>query len=162
MNIEDDDKKWAALTPTVIAMLEDLLLVGDFEAAAQLLAVIVRESAGAGSKARRQSALTAIDMLVAGPMMRHMVSHLGTIDETQFLRIKDMCVSLGEVLIQALAEALDGRARTHAGTDDGDSRGIRRRRPPTAERLKNPPNAAVRRTAILLLRSLAAPRRCRT
>ena len=76
-------------------MLEDLLLVGDFEAAAQLLAAIVREAGGDGSNARRQSALTAIDMLVAGPMLRHIVSHLGTIDDAQFGRVKDMCVSLG-------------------------------------------------------------------
>jgi hypothetical protein len=153
MNIEDDDKKWAALTPTVIGMLEDLLLVGDFEAAAQLLAVIVRESVGDGSKGRRQSALTAIDMLVAGPMMRHMVSHLGTIDETQFLRIKDMCVSLGEVLIRPLAEALstEERVRTRERmTAILVGFGAVGRR--TAERLKNSPNAAVRRTAILLLR----------
>src|SRR5262245_16470122 len=99
LNIESEDHKWAALTPTVIGMIDDLLLVGDFESAAQLLAVIVRESQGDGSKGRRQAALTAIDMLVAGPMMRHIVSHLGTIDDTQFGRVKEMCISLGEVLI---------------------------------------------------------------
>jgi len=153
LNIEADDKKWAALTPTVIGMLEDLLLVGDFEAAAQLLAVIVRESAGDGSKGRRQSALTAIDMLVAGPMMRHVTSHLGTIDDTQFGRVKDMCVSLGEVLIRPLAEALstEDRVRTRERmTSILVAFGAVGRR--TAERLKNSPNAAVRRTAILLLR----------
>src|SRR5262249_42176941 len=88
LTIEDDDKKWAALTPTVVNVLEDLLLVGDFEAAAQLLAAIVRESTGEGSKGRRQAALTAIDMLVAGSMLRHIVSHLGTIDDTQYGRVK--------------------------------------------------------------------------
>jgi HEAT repeat protein len=134
-------------------MLEDLLLVGDFEAAAQLLAVIVRESVGEGSKGRRQAALTSIDMLVAGPMMRHIVSHLGTIDETQFGRVKDMCVSLGEVLIRPLAEALstEDRVRTRERmTAILVAFGAVGRR--TAERLKNSPNAAVRRTAILLLR----------
>ena len=153
LNIESDDRKWAALTPTVVGMLEDLLLVGDFEAASQLLAAIVRESAGDGSKGRRQSALTAIDMLVAGSMLRHIVSHLGTIDETQFGRVKEMCVSVGEVLIRPLAEALSTeervrtRERVMAILVAYGSLGRR-----TAERLKNSPNAAVRRTAILLLR----------
>jgi len=153
LNIESDDRKWAALTPTVVGMLEDLLLVGDFEAASQLLAAIVRESAGDGSKGRRQSALTAIDMLVAGSMLRHIVSHLGTIDDTQFARVKEMCVSVGEVLIRPLAEALstEERVRTRermmAILVAYGSLGRR-----TAERLKNSPNAAVRRTAILLLR----------
>src|SRR6266853_1218065 len=153
LNIEADDKKWAALTPTVTAMVEDLLLVGDFEAAAQLLAVIVREGSGDGSKGRRQAALTAIDMLVAGPMMRHVVSHLGTIDDTQFGRVKDMCVSLGEVLVRPLAEALStedrGRTRERLTAVLLAFGAVGRR---TVERLKNSPNAAVRRTAIHLLR----------
>jgi HEAT repeat protein len=153
LNIESDDKKWAALTPTVVGMLEDLLLVGDFEAASQLLAAIVRESTGDGSKGRRQSAFTAIDMLVAGSMLRHIVSHLGTVDDTQFARVKDMCVSVGEVLIRPLAEALstEERVRTRERmTTILVAFGTVGRR--TAERLKNSPNAAVRRTAILLLR----------
>jgi hypothetical protein len=153
LNIESDDRKWAALTPTVVGMLEDLLLVGDFEAASQLLAVIVRESAGDGSKGRRQAALTAIDMLVAGSMLRHVVSHLGTIDDVQFARVKDMCVSVGEVMIRPLAEALSTeeqvRTRERMTTILVAFGTVGRR---TAERLKNSPNAAVRRTAILLLR----------
>jgi hypothetical protein len=153
LNIEADDRKWAALTPTVVGMLEDLLLVGDFEAASQLLAVIVRESTGDGSKGRRQSALTAIDMLVAGSMLRHVVSHLGAIDDAQFARVKEMCVSVGEVMIRPLAEALsiEERVRTRERmTSILVAFGVVGRR--TAERLKNSPNAAVRRTAILLLR----------
>ena len=152
-NIESDDRKWAALTPTVVGTLEDLLLVGDFEAASRLLAVIVRESAGDGSKGRRQAALTAIDMLVAGSMLRHVVSHLGTIDDAQFARVKDMCVSVGEVMIRPLAEALstEEQVRTRERmTAILVAFGAVGRR--TAERLKNSPNAAVRRTAILLLR----------
>src|SRR5215831_6655585 len=153
LKIEDDDRKWAGLTPTVVGVVEDLMLVGDFEAAAQLLAVIVRESSGEGSKGRRQSALTAIDMLVAGSMLRHIASHLGTIDETQFGRVRDMCVSIGEVMIRPLAEALstEERVRTRERlTAILVAFGALGRR--TAERLKNSPNAAVRRTAILLLR----------
>jgi HEAT repeats/PBS lyase HEAT-like repeat len=153
LQIEDDDKKWASLMPPVVALLEDLFLVGDFEAAEQLMAVLVREATGDGSSAKRQQALTAIDMLVAGAMMRHIVSHLATIDDTQFSRVKAMCVSLGEVLVRPLAEALSTeersrpRERLTAILIGFGSVGQR-----TVERLKHSPNAAVRRTAIYLMR----------
>ena len=153
LKIEEDDKKWATLMPPVVALLEDLFLVGDFEAAEQLLAVLVSEATGDGSSAKRQEALTAIDMLVAGAMMRHVVSHLATIDDTQFSRVKAMCVSLGEVLVRPLAEALSTeersrpRERLTAILISFGSVGQR-----TVERLKNSPNAAVRRTAIYLMR----------
>jgi HEAT repeats/PBS lyase HEAT-like repeat len=153
LNIEADDKKWAELTPTVVGMLEDLLLVGDFDAAAQIVAAIVREAHGDGSNARRQAALTAIDVLIAGQMLRHIVSHLGTMDDAQFERVKDMCVSLGEVMVRPLAEALSAEERVRTRermTAIVVGFGTVGRR--TAERLKNSPNVAVRRTAIRLLR----------
>ena len=73
--------------------------------------------------------MIAIDMLVAGPMMRHIVTHLPSMDEAQFERVKAMCVSLGEVLVRPLAEALSVEERaTHARAADGDSDRVRRRR----------------------------------
>ena len=44
-------------------------------------------------------------------MMRHIVTHLATVDEAQFERVKALCVSLGEVLVRPLAEALSAEAR---------------------------------------------------
>jgi HEAT repeat protein len=86
-------------------------------------------------------------------MLRHIVSHLGTIDDAQFGRVKDMCVSLGEVMVRPMAEALstEERVRTRERmTAIVVGFGAVGRR--TAERLKNSPNVAVRRTAIRLLR----------
>jgi predicted nucleic acid-binding protein len=100
----------------VVGLLEDLLLVGDFDAAIEVIRVLVGE-AGAGttaSPARRQHAITAIDLLIAGSMMRHTTTHLATIDEAQFERVKAMCVSLGEVLVRPLAEALSVESRARA------------------------------------------------
>src|SRR5262249_38956198 len=126
------------------------------DASAQIIAVLVREANGegpTGASAKRQHAMTAIDVLIAGPMMRHIATHLATIDEAQFERVKAMCVSLGEVLVRPLAEALsiEERPRTRERLTAiliGFGAGGRR----TAERLKSSPNAAVRRTAIYLLR----------
>lgn len=153
LRLEEDDAKWSNLKEPVVALVEDLLLVGDFDAASQLVDVLVREAAGTGSQARRQAALTAIDLLAAGSMMGHIGSHLPTVDEAQFNRIKTMCVSLGEVLVRPLAEALSteerGRTRERLSAILLAFGAVGRR---TVERLKGSPNAAVRRTAIYLMR----------
>jgi hypothetical protein len=153
LRIEPDESRWGDLMSPVVALLEDLLLVGDFDAALQLIGVIVREAGSADSKARRQHAMIAIDMLVAGPMLRHIVVHLASIDDAQFEPVKAMCVSLGEVLVRPLAEALSVEDRPRPQqrlTLILLSFGNVGRR--TVERLKNSPNPAVRRTAIHLMR----------
>src|SRR5262245_734484 len=152
LRIEPDDDRWGELMLPVVRLLEDLLLVGDFDAASALVRVPVQVSSD-GSTARRQHATTAIDMLIAGPMMRHVTTHLATIDEQQFERVKVMCVSLGEVLVRPLAEtlAVEERPRTRqrlASTLLAFGAVAKR----TVERLKSSPNPAVRRTAINLMR----------
>jgi len=153
LRLEQDDTRWNDLTGPVVHSLEDLLLVGDFDSAIELLSVLTTAAADAASKERRQHALIAIDRLVAGSMMRHIVTHLLSIDDASFERVKTMCVSLGEVLVRPLAEALSieerGRTRERL-TAIVLAFGPAGRR--TIERLKTSPNAAVRRTAIHLLR----------
>jgi HEAT repeat protein/PBS lyase HEAT-like repeat-containing protein len=156
LRIEQDEERWRELMKPLVGLVEDLLLVGDFDAAAELIAVLVGEAGGSGSTARRQIALTAIDVLVAGSMMRHVTTHLAGIDEAQFERVKAMCVMLGEVLVRPLAEALsvEERPRTRERlTIILLAFGSVGRR--TIERLKNSQNPAVRRTAIHLMRQFS-------
>jgi bilin biosynthesis PecF protein len=153
LRIEQDDERWRELMKPLVGLIEDLLLVGDFDAAVELVGVLVREAGGDGPATRRQIALTAIDVLIAGSMMRHVTTHLATIDEAQFERVKTMCVSLGEVLVRPLAEALsvEERPRTRERlTSILLAFGSVGRR--TIERLKSSQNPAVRRTAIHLMR----------
>jgi hypothetical protein len=153
LRIEPDDARWSELMIPVVRLMEDLLLVGDFDAAALLVDVLVHEVGGAGTTARRQHATTAIDMLIAGPMMRHITTHLATIEEAQFERVKTMCISLGEVLVRPLAETLSVEARPRTRerlTAILIGFGSVGRR--TVERLKTSQNPAVRRTAIYLMR----------
>jgi len=153
LRLEENDTRWGELMAPVVHTLEDLLLVGDFESAAALVEVIAAAATGIESKQRRQHGLIAIDMIVAGPMMQHMVIHLATVEETQFERIKTMCLSLGEVLVRPLAETLaaEQRSRTRERlTEILLAFGASAQR--TIERLKNSPNAVVRRTAIQLMR----------
>jgi hypothetical protein len=153
LRIEQDEERWRELMTPLVGLVEDLLLVGDFDAAAELIGVLVSEAGGTGSTGRRQLALTAIDVLIAGSMMRHVTTHLATVDEAQFERVKTMCVSLGEVLVRPLAEALsvEERPRTRERlTSVLLAFGSVGRR--TIERLKTSHNPAVRRTAIHLMR----------
>ena len=153
LRIEEHDSRWGELMTPVVHTLEDLLLVGDFDAALGLIDVIAAAASKNGTKERRQHAMIAIDMIVAGPMMQHIVIHLASVEDTQFERIKTMCLSLGEVLVRPLAEALatEQRNRTRERlTGILLAFGAVARR--TIERLKNSPNAAVRRTAIQLMR----------
>jgi HEAT repeat protein/PBS lyase HEAT-like repeat-containing protein len=153
LRIEEDDERWGTLMLPVVRLLEDLLLVGDFDTASQLVAVLVKEMTSGATQGRRQQAIVAIDVLIAGPMMRHVTTHLATVDEAHFERVKAMCVSLGEVIVRPLAEALsvEERPRTRERlTSILIAFGAAGRR--TVERLKNSQNAAVRRTAILLMR----------
>ena len=153
LRIEEEEDRWGQLMKPVVGLLEDLLLVGDFDAAIDLLAVVVREAGGDGSTIRRQHAVTAIDLLIAGSMMRHITTHLATIEDAQFERVKAMCVSLGEVLVRPLAEALSVEERPRPRerlTSILLAFGSVGRR--TIERLKSSQNPAVRRTAIQLMR----------
>jgi HEAT repeat protein len=153
LRIEENDARWGDLMAPVVHTLEDLLLVGDFDAALSLIDVIGAAAAEGGTRERRQHAMIAIDMIVAGPMMQHIVIHLTAVDDSQFERVKSMCLSFGEVLVRPLAEALaaEQRARTRERlTAILLAFGAVARR--TIERLKNSANAAVRRTAIQLMR----------
>ncbi len=153
LRLEEDPKRWADLMPPVVELIEDQLLVGDFEAAGSLLDLITREAGPERSKERRQYAMIALDLLVEGTMLRHVISHLAAIDDAQFERVKTMCVSVGEVLVRPLAEAvsIEERGRTRERlTAILLAFGAMGRR--TVERLKGSANPAVRRTAVYLLR----------
>lgn len=153
LRIEQDAARWRDLMAPVVGEIEDLLLVADFDSAERLVAAIAREAGPEGDAARRPGALHAIDQLVAGPMMRHIVSHLATIDDAQFEKVKTIALAAGAVIVRPLAELLSTEERARARerlTALLIAFGAVGRQ--TVERLKSSPNAAVRRTAIYLLR----------
>jgi HEAT repeat protein len=156
LRIEADHERWSTLMRPVVSLIEDLLMVGDFDGAGRLVAALVTATRSEQSKERRQTAVIAIDVLVAGSMMRHIVTHLATMDDAQFEQVKAMCVSMGEVPIRPLAEALAAedrrrpRERLIAILMAFGSIGRRE-----FERLRSSPNAAVRRAAITLMRHFA-------
>jgi hypothetical protein len=155
LRIEQDPDRWGALMTPLVRLLEDLFLVGDFEAARELMGVLAREAGSDGSAERRPHAVIGVDMLIAGPMMRHVTTHLAAVDDGQFETIKALCVVHGEALVTPLAEALSREERPQARdrlTTILLAFGSVARR--TIERLKSSDNPAVRRTAIDLVRAL--------
>jgi HEAT repeat protein len=153
LRIENDPARWSDLMLPLIAQIEDLLLVGDFDAADQLVAIVALEAGPDGTPARREAAGTAIQQLADGVMMQHIVSHLATIDNESFERIKSICQAIGEVIIRPLAEALSVEERVRTRERLAAlliAFGATGRK--AVERLKSSQNPAVRRTAIYLLR----------
>jgi HEAT repeat protein len=153
LRLEDDAGRRATLSGPLVALIEDLLLVGDFDAAAELVGPIAADAGSDAPPSRRMTATRVIDGLVAGPLLQHVGSHLATIDDGQFDRVKALCLSLGEAVITPLAEALSTEERTRPRerlTAMLLAFGAMGRR--EVERLKGSPNPAVRRTAVHLLR----------
>jgi hypothetical protein len=154
LRIEDDPERWRSMIDPVVAHLDDLVLLGDFESAVPLVQALAREAGGDGRADRRAVAIAALDRLAAGHLMDHMVGHLRTIEDAGFELAKALCHALGAPVIRPLAEALAAEDRGRAFrrlTDLLVSFGSRGR--DAVEQLKNSANPGVRRTAIYLLRA---------
>lgn len=153
LTIEKDPKRWREVVEPTVFHIEDLLLVGDFEAALQLVEILVGESGAEGAAARRPIAKDAIGRLVRGGAMWNQAVDFRSMDDNAFELVKKICHTIGSAIILPMAEALSteqhaaARQRLTAllisfGADGKQS----------VESLKNSANPAVRRTAVYLLR----------
>ena len=153
LRLEQELSRRAALMAPVVSLIDDLLLVGDFDAAETVLGVLREDAAAGATEPRRQLAEQALASLVTPATMRHIAGHLPTLDDGQFARVRSICLSLGERFIRPLAEALSVEERTRTRerlTDILIGFGTVGRH--EIEQLKSSANPAVRRTAIYLLR----------
>ena len=154
LRLEDDPDRWQEVVEPAVAHVVDLVLIGDFASATLLARALASEAGGAGRALRRPTALAAVERLAAGPLMAHLVGHLRTAGDAEYKQARDLCHALGAVTIRPLAEALVAEERGRAYrrlTDILVSFGGRGR--DAIEQLKTSPNAAVRRTAVHLLRA---------
>lgn len=154
LQIEQEPARRHGLSVPLLMLMEDLLLVGDLEAAHMLVAAVRADTDdGVDASGRREFSESITARLVTPAVMRHIVGHLGTIEQGQFDRAKQLCALLGERLVKPLAEALavEERTRTRERLTEiliGFGRIGRQQ----VEQLKSSANPAVRRTAIYLLR----------
>jgi hypothetical protein len=152
LRLESDDEHWVAMLPVIAALVEDLILVGDFRAACDLLPT-VREHASAAEGPRGHAVRSSFAALASGPVVPHVISHLQTIDDAQFSALNQVCLTLGEAVIRPVAEALAIEERQRARerlTAIVVAFGAPGRQ--QVELLKSSANPAVRRTAVYLLR----------
>ena len=154
LRLEDDPERWRAVVEPVVAHVDDLVLLGDFESAVPLVQALSAEADSSGTPARSATAVAALERLAGGHLMEHLVGHLRTIDDAAFEHVKALCHALGAPVIRPLAEALAAEDRGRAFrrlTDVLVSFGSRGR--DAVDELKTSQNPAVRRTAIYLLRA---------
>jgi len=151
LTIERDPERWRKVTVPAITHIEDLLLVGDFDGALQLVSAFSREINGDTDKA--QAATAAITRLVEGSMMWHVTSHLRTVDDAAVAQITTLCHVVGPPVVKPLAEALAIEKQTTSRqrlTQMLLGFGAAGRQ--VVEKLMASANPAVRRTAVYLLR----------
>jgi HEAT repeat protein len=153
MNLQRDLTLWRDLAGLVLERVSMLLVVGDFPAAALLAEALRSQAEGhCEPEIRSEAAETLLNFLTPSTM-RHVASHLDTADAKVVEAARRFCVALGTVAIRPLAEVLSreerNRPRTHL-IDVLTGFGAAGRE--AVESLRRSPNAAVRRTAVLLLR----------
>ena len=153
MTLQQDLTLWRDLAGLVLERVSLLLVVGDFPAAA-LLAEALRSQAESHREPEiRSEAADTLHNFLTPSTMRHVASHRDTADARVVEAARRFCVALGTVAIRPLAEVLSreerNRPRKHLidvltgfGADGREA----------VESLRQSPNAAVRRTAVLLLR----------
>ena len=153
LTIEKEPERRESLVQPVLALLKDLLMVGDFDAIETMLAALCTRRPGETEASAVERSV--LERLPTGATVQHLVGHLATIDQSHVEQVKRVCLTLGEPVVQPLTEALalEDRTRirerlTETIVGFGD---IGR---PHVEQLKQSPDAAVRRTAIYILREL--------
>ncbi len=153
LQVEDDDEDWSALMDPVVGRVLDLLIAGDAVSASRLVTMVAGQARSATRGPRTVAAGRALDALVDSPMMRHIVTRLSTMSDEQFTAVQAIVTAVGPTVVRALAETLAAEARTRTRERlTALLLGFGATGRQAVERLRNSPNAAVRRTAIYLMR----------
>jgi hypothetical protein len=151
LRIETDPLRWRDVGETVVGHADDLIRVGYFDQALELIHMLMEEGARVAERAPHATA--AIERFGRGSLMKHLPGYLRTADADAFEKLKSLCHTIGSPVIVPLAEGLAA---------EQDARSRRRLRdiligfgPKGAESVRPLMNAAnweVRRTAVFLLR----------
>ena len=155
MSLQQDLTLWRDLAGLVLERVSMLLVVGDFPAAALLAETLRAQSDSHREPEIRVEAAETLHNFLTPSTMRHVASHLDTSDARVVEAARRFCVALGTIAIRPLAEVLSreerNRPRRHL-IDVLTGFGAAGRQ--AVESLRQSPNAAVRRTAVLLLQGV--------
>ena len=154
LKIEKRPDAWSGVLDTALSDIDELVLVGDLQLAAQLLDTIVRISKDPSSPFK-DLATGGLTRLVEGPMVRHLATFLRQATDTEFGVAKQMCTAIGPVLVKPMSDAIMGEDNPKTVRRLRDiliSFGAAARE--YANELRSSHNPAVRRAAVDLLRAL--------
>lgn len=154
LTIEKRPEAWSAVLETAIGDIDQLVLAGSLALAAQLLEAIAKVAKD-DSAVFQAAAKAGMTKLVEGPLVRHIATFLKQATDTEFGVAKQMCKTIGPVLVKPMSDAIMG---------EENPRTVRRLRDilisfgpaarEYANELRNSRNPAVRRAAVDLLRAL--------
>lgn len=153
LSVELEPVPWGEVARTAVAEIDRRLQADRLQEAQQLAYAIVRETGPDGREPLRAAAEAAVESLVSGPFVRHLVVRFRTIEDADVEPLARLCRTIRPRIIKPLAQAL--------ATED-NVRAVRHVRDllfgfgavgrESVEQLKLSANPAVRRTAIDLLR----------
>jgi HEAT repeat protein len=153
MQLQQDLTLWRDLAGLALERVNALLVVGDFPAAALLAEAMRSQAEGHADEDIRSEAADTLRNFLTPSTMRHVAFHLDTANLEMVGAAKRFCAALGTLAIRPLAEVLSteerNRPRQHL-VDILIGFGAAGRQ--SVEHLRKSPRAAVRRTAVLLLR----------
>jgi hypothetical protein len=149
--IESDPLRWRDIADTVVGHADDLVRVGYYEQAWQIVEAVAER--GALDSGRQPHAAAALERFGRGSMMKHVSTHFRSSPDDMYERFKRLCHAIGPSIVAPLAEVLsaeqDARARRRL-RDIMLGFGSRGRE--SVQQLMNAQNWEVRRTAAYLLR----------
>ena len=159
LDLETDPARAPMIATDLSALAEDMLLAGDYEAAADVAAAMAAKAAARGAPTR-EACRVALDGLATAAAVREAVAFLEDMEEREFGLFQRLCSAIGPAVIDSLREPL--------AFDDGDRTRARARAsnivmafgaaavPRLAPLIGNPKWHVVR-NACELLESIAAP-----
>jgi hypothetical protein len=153
LHVETEPDRWRDMARLAITYLDDLVLIGDFASARQLLEALRGQEATAQDPYRVSWVIGSIDTLVADQLLGHLRTHLQTITSEEFDDVMRLGRAVGPSLIGPLAEAVASEPRPRVrqrltemllgyGSEGRSS----------VDQLMHSSNSGVRRTAVQLLR----------
>jgi HEAT repeat protein len=152
LEVEQDPFQWRDLVGIVVPHIEDLVLIGDFEAALRLVTVLMRVSGEEHKVVRSAAAGAAIEQLAEGDLLDNIATHLQDVSDEDLEIVKQLCRTMGTILIGPLAELLSFEQRVRVRHRLTELSSATARPAGIGGRLMSSPNASVRRTAVYLLR----------
>ncbi|MCX6539071.1 MAG: HEAT repeat domain-containing protein [Acidobacteria bacterium] len=152
MVLQHDVRRWRELADLAIARIDMLVVVGDFPSATFLVGAMHHQAQYHDEPAVQTAAGILVDHMLNAAMMRHVAAYLDTSDKDTIAGAKRFCHALGTSIVGPLAEVLSREERTRARERLIEILlGLGAAGRQAVERLIQSPNAAVRRTAVLLL-----------